>query len=99
MSLGRPSARTHLYMLMADWYHGEYMTIRDHAWSVYISCEESSTSLAISDNVFDVSEHQDGAIRILYQSHTGNNIMQGSGHILSNCKNVVEYTKGIAMTR
>ena len=30
------------------WYHGEYMTIRDHVWSVYISCVESSTSLAIS---------------------------------------------------
>ena len=31
-----------------SWYHGEYMTIRDHVWSVYISCVESSTSLAIS---------------------------------------------------
>ena len=34
---------------------------------------------------FDVSKHQDGAIRILYQSRTCNNIMQGSGHIQYHC--------------
>ena len=27
------------------WYPGEYMTIRDHVWSVYISCVELSTNL------------------------------------------------------
>jgi hypothetical protein len=27
------------------WYHGEYLTNRDHVWSVYISCVDSSTSL------------------------------------------------------
>ena len=36
-------------------------------------------------SLFDVSEHQDGAIRILYQSRTCNNIMQGSGHIQYHC--------------
>jgi hypothetical protein len=33
----------------------------------------------------------DGALRILYQSHLCNNIMQGSGHILSHCDNYDEY--------
>ena len=42
-------------------------------------------------SLFDVSEHQDGAIRILYQSRTCNNIMQGSGHIHSQCKYDDEY--------
>jgi hypothetical protein len=41
--------------------------------------------------MIDVSEHQDGAIRILYQSRTCNNIMQGSGHIHSHCNNKDEY--------
>ena len=38
-------------------------------------------------SLFDVSEHQDGAIRILYQSRTCNNIMQGSEHVHSHCNN------------
>ena len=42
-------------------------------------------------SLFDVSEHQDGAIRILYQSRTCNNIMQGSGHIHSHFKYDDEY--------
>ena len=27
------------------WYHGVYMTIQDHVWSVYISCVELSKNL------------------------------------------------------
>ena len=27
------------------WYHGEFMTIREHVWPVYISCVELSTNL------------------------------------------------------
>ena len=42
-------------------------------------------------SLFDVFEHQDGAIRILYQSRTCNYIMQGSGHVHSNCNNEDEY--------
>jgi hypothetical protein len=42
-------------------------------------------------SLFNVSEHQDGAIRILYQSRTCNNIMQGGGHIHSQCKHDDEY--------
>ena len=53
--------------------------------SVHKLCE------AFLDNLFDVSEHQDGALRILYQSHNCNNIMQGSGHIHSHCNNDDEY--------
>ena len=40
---------------------------------------------------FDVSEHQDGALRILYQSRTCNNIMQGSGPMYYHCNNDDEY--------
>jgi hypothetical protein len=41
-------------------------------------------------SLIDDSEHQDGSIRILYQSRTCN-IMQGSGHIHSQCKYDDEY--------
>jgi hypothetical protein len=42
-------------------------------------------------SLIDGSEQQDGAMRILYQTHTCNKIMQGNGHIHSNCINEDEY--------
>jgi hypothetical protein len=49
--------------------------------SVHILCGAINKS-----SLFDVSEHQDEAIRILYQSRICINIMQGIGHIHSHCK-------------
>jgi len=54
--------------------------------SVHMLCVFINESSLIDD-----SEHQDGAIRILYQSRTCNNIMQGSGQIHSQCKYDDEY--------